>query len=413
MLRDATRSLPWLTALALVGCAKPARPARPPAEAPREREVSLEEVVRAQRSASELALVAELLARPKPAERAPANSDFEGPVACEMTSRRPLYQTLGLRLGPGKQPFGVFSNGVLRVVVPASSERVRAVHATSDNGGLVVHGVVDPSELELYLSAATDFGGFVIVGTKTRVALESASLVGLTVRHDLESSSGVTTALRAVRGMVTCRELDLVPGHDEPEDGFNEPIIEGLVLARSRRIPLAAAPGGQVVTTLRVDEPILVGVIEKAGRATRVMIGRSDDVLFGWVPSDALRPADEYLGQGTTRGRGYGVGTGTGVGFSHEGTVKCPVDVPIEVEQFGKRRRAGFVRRGTLMQVEELREDRVAIDVTGSQVSLAYGARLLVERAALDGCKLELPPKLQERSNRPLPWPRTAPKRLE
>ncbi len=405
MVRTPSDAFRCLAALALLGCAKPAPL---PVEAPHEREVTLEEVVEAQRSASELALVAKLLTRAEPTYRTPPPSEYTGPVACEKVSRGALHQRFSLRFGPGEPPFGVFEDGLARVVVPASNDRPKSLYVTSDNGGLVVHAVVEPGELVLYPSIPTLLGGFVVIGTKAPVALEVASLGGLSLRYELEPSDSVTTTLRAVRGLVTCDDLDLAPGKEDANDGFLEPVIEGRTLQPSQRLPLALVPGGRAVTHLRVEEPVSVSVLASDGPATKIVIWRSNDLLFGWVPSSALGPAPPCC-EGDIGVLGHGVGTGTGQGFGDFDRATCPFDVPLEIEQAGRRRRVGFVREGTRMCLDELGNDFAEIHLHEGKVKFAPGVKLLVERSLLDRCKLKLEPKLEQSERHPA-WPRTSPR---
>jgi hypothetical protein len=307
-----------------------------------------------------------------PALAAPLEVVEPASAACRVSSAA-WSQNL-LRLSENGQPFASASNAPATLVFGSGDEPTSAV-AVLDDGKLVLRFVLLAKETRLFTRTPLPIAGFLIPEA----------------RHSLDWKGGVPGKLRVgvdgsfllespqpVVDEVACDRLAISPGSFDARasvTGRQKLVLRSVAHAAA---PLATTPGGDAVA--RVRDGVEVGVLDRSGKFTRVLIEGDEYWVVGWMATTDLSAQPSPLGR-----FGHGYGAGRGMRAGRVTATVCDQDVDVFAELGSERAKIGTMRRGTPFRKTE-EGDRVAVDFLNRWLWLKPGAKLWVPAAAVADC---------------------------
>jgi hypothetical protein len=332
-----TRS--WILFALLAGCAAP--PAAPT--------IVVEHGAPAAPTAAPVA-EREPLALALPAIEAPGQQGCLLPTSAYLSLRfrpdGPAFATLG----------GASATIDLTTAGPSAGAAARVVRA-----GFTLQGLVAADDLELGPARAVALAGFVVPLPGARFTWKGTAPGTIRIGFTLDAEIEILPEAGLDGASLPCDAVAL----DHPTFDARTAAPRGakekeMLLRAGKLVPLSRTPEGPPVARLRVTGgDASVTLVEKRGRHALVRREEPLAIVFGWVPSAALRtpPADSI-------GELYGIGdiglTGKGAPIAPR-VVRCDREVPLVAEIAGERRTVGSAAAGTALPLLGRKGDIVAV----------------------------------------------------
>ncbi len=293
-----------------------------------------------------------------------------------------------LRFGPESEPFAFLEGGVVKLTLGDGPEAGASL--TSRSQGIALEAVVKAGDLSFLPRRALTFEGFVIPLPTTSLVYRGRTATGKPlVQHVLVVNEQET---RGLTRAVECDDLSLdVQSFDaEYKLGIAHGVgAEAVIVAR--RLPLSATAGGAPTVTFSLRSGRTAKILDRVPGWARIRWYRREELVFGWVPSDALKPLslgnmwDESVGRVRDPDRRD---------LSLSGAAELPPQrlacaAPIELlgELGGIRQPVGEIAPGTVFEVYQRHAPLTQVYLQTSDVRRAGGARWLVAAAEIDRCQ--------------------------
>jgi hypothetical protein len=330
------------------------------------------------------------------AKKAAGRTAAHGGCTLRAESWAPPGEDDGAPLFVGGQSYFQVSSGSLELKI-SSGVSADAIPAQVASHGVKLRGALRSQHLGLYLRRPVVFEEAVIPTAQARLSWSGVSDRGIVVTHDL---LGGIEADR-LRTTVPCRDLALTPERFElPADVYDPDRGRKARLRDDRRIPLSTSPGAAPVMWIDVSRWEVEGWTEMVrelsfdGSHSRIVWKRDRELVFGWVPGDALYGADD--GGEDHAGRGYGlIGMLAGNMASDEpdGRRRCRQALELSASiEGGPKRVVGTLDGGTPFEVvDDEAEEATHVGIWVSEVFDVTlipqpGVELWVGSAALARC---------------------------
>ncbi|MFO0567577.1 MAG: hypothetical protein U0263_18105 [Polyangiaceae bacterium] len=253
-------------------------------------------------------------------------------VACRLGDAS--FSSTLVRLETRGKPFAILNRAPSTLLFPEGAAKSGVI--VVDDGSVVLRGVLDAGDVELYAASPTILARFLVPRPGTRLAWVSGDNGGLRVsistRESLEWPD-------LVEDRVPCDKLSLRVQSFTARQAVTQAqkFVERETAAAGAG--LAVEPGVAPAGKLRPKER--VSVIETSGSFSRILFEDSKLVAFGWVPNQNLVAAPPRVGHGRLSGSHR-----TLPRIVREGRT-CSRDLSLWAELGERRLRIGLVRGGT------------------------------------------------------------------
>ena len=309
---------------------------------------------------------------------------LERPMGCAFSGEWKL-QPRELAFVPGGKPYATMSR-----VERADAMLGDTVYAELRGRSLQIGGYVDAAKVRVFAATPMLIAGWVM--PHAEVALAYRGTKGDRVQFEIPAPAGVR-AKATILGDEPCTAVAIDATSDfQPRDAIEAKSIDSGQLYENRAIPLSLEPDKPPVAQLQYkNTPPPVEVLERKGKHVRVVVGvasldpQQHMLLVGWVPASAVHK--QASGFGGSWGDGGGEGTLGRRPDPNARYVTCDGPTPLIAELSGERRLVGTIAPNAVIRLPPEDADFMGVWIEKPDATLAEGARWLVARAAVAGCR--------------------------
>jgi hypothetical protein len=286
---------------------------------------------------------------------------------------------------PGGKPYATMSH-----IEEAHATFGDSVFADLRGHWVQLGGYVDVSQVRVYAAKPMVIAGWIIPYPDVALAYRGATTER--VRFAVKPPAGVRAKANVV-GDEPCASMAI----DQTSDFDARAAIDGKTIddgqfRENRVVPLSLEPGKPPVAQLeyKTNTPP-VEILEKKGKQVRVVVGvasldpQEHMLLVGWVSASAVHKVATGFGGSWGDGNGRGV-----VGSRPERRaryVTCDGPTPLIAELAGERRVVGTIAPKAVLRLPPADADFMDVFIERPDAVPAEGARWLVAREAIAGCR--------------------------
>ena len=312
------------------------------------------------------------------------------PVACTFRAKE-MSAEIRLELAPGVPYLELDRFDEIEMSIPVAAAPAR-VGVKLKKGRISLEGLVPPAMTWLQSQRPLLLGQVFVPSTWFVFHWADAAAGEIEIEATLTPATlkEVTGVDRRLRARLRCDELGLEAGKFEELDAVGgKGLNEDARLRPGAPVPVSVTPGGPPVARLIPRRAVseATTVMERRPGWTRINAILADDLyLVGWVPAASVRPPPKVPEIASIFGRDPPrVGEG-----ELQRPFACDHDIPLAAEAKAQRRLVGTLGAGVRMEeTGPAAAGMVIVRIDG--LPPAKGARFLVRRADIEGCKAITP----------------------